>query len=1029
MKHYYFTYLTLILLYSNYSLLAQSITKVETNAFTLIFDDEAKLVSMVDQEKNELLKNVNSNTFYFQEVDGSIKRFDKIEKMPAPATYRFSRTGTTQSFDIQFDANEDYITIHYRSFQNFPFNGERLYFELNIKELATKTIPLDYMIDDAGNNDSRTKIERRTLWETAEENPMGSFAIYAYKNEEQSDEILFKIWASEDVPHPNVDGEWTIERAKQWIDEWIETSYDVSYLNIAPLNYEEHASFFPYATKMDADALYINHSIWKNDNVSGINLNYYPNGKSDFIQFADEAYEQGLGIYTHRMSGSINNADTDYIDVEGEINEGIDAWGTMKLSHSIEENTTTIIVIPDEGVEMPILFQGGGRPIYPYPYIPNGTSFNELRIGNEWIKVGAIVDNDDGTWELQNVQRGRLNSQASAHSEGEALKGFLKGNSGVFSPAPNSELLEAIAKEWALLNNELQLGNVNFDGAEWHMFRGFWAFEKYATLFYQNLDHPTWSITSHGRPPECWWEYRFNKVKKALGGEFSIVDPVRYFLGDKSRITPSLEELEYQYYYKMITNSRTFSLAHGTKGITLKELQESGHIDDVLTSLADYKNASYNITQEQRQIFDATRAPQTEKLPLSGNRVVGEAFWDLDDGIFKKWYSTGTNHYNYEWYIGQEHGSITPRIYLKTETSQPLFIPDSLSNGFDGVRISGRVLPRFEAGNTSNINLMPFMGLENTLQVESENTKNSIVFDDSENILIPYNLTEIIDLTQHRGLGMYVTGDSSGSTLIVRISDGGLARDYGVPIDFNGKKWVEIPTGEQGWRLQNWSWSPRTKKVIRYDNIQKISIGLGYMPAKTTAKVTVEDLQALSEINEAMINPTFIVGDDSVKLEGSINTASHFQLNEEGTFTIYDEFWHLLGTHQLKALNPSELNNLKVETTTGEKLWLEIGVQATINSFDYDEYIRSINEEPNSIGDSFKTKPIIFPNPTQENFQFKHLPTDWFGETLELKNLTGTTVKTYTMDSTSQSYPLQNVPKGVYILIVRGQFVGRLLKL
>ena len=38
---------------------------------------------------------------------------------------------------------------------------------------------------------------------------------------EDWDDVLYQIWTTEDIPHPKVDGEWTIERAQEWIAEYI----------------------------------------------------------------------------------------------------------------------------------------------------------------------------------------------------------------------------------------------------------------------------------------------------------------------------------------------------------------------------------------------------------------------------------------------------------------------------------------------------------------------------------------------------------------------------------------------------------------------------------------------------------------------------------------------------------------------------------------------------------------------------------------------------------------------------------------
>ena len=45
-------------------------------------------------------------------------------------------------------------------------------------------------------------------------------------------------------------------------------------------------------------------------------------------------------------------------------------------------------------------------------------------------------------------------------------------------------------------------------------------------------------------------------------------------------------------------------------------------------------------------------------------------------------------------------------------------------------------------------------------------------------------MSPALDLTKHSGIGMFVDGDGSGGTLVVRLVCGNTARDYAVPLTF-----------------------------------------------------------------------------------------------------------------------------------------------------------------------------------------------------------------------------------------------------
>ncbi|MBD0400597.1 hypothetical protein [Flammeovirga sp. EKP202] len=900
-------------------------TIVKGDALTLTFDAEAYPVSVKDADGNELLKSGKSMGFYLLEMDKTKRHFDKVEEV-ALNEYRFSMSGSEEQIIVRFAPKKHYTTLTFTALENFPLKGERLFFNLNTENQGVQTLALDYMMYTDRRKRNKVEAERRSLWETSDSNPLGAFALYPFTDGEQEDEVLLDIWVNEGLPHPAVKGEWTKAKAEQWLEDWIETCYDVSFINIAPQDFNQHYDFIEYAEMMEAKGLYLHQNIWKDKTVDGVNTGMYMNGLAEFYEFKSELQEDGMWLASHRMSGALDNTDSDYCSGVKEVNEGVEHWGKMKLKEGVSSSDKSIVVIPNEGVVLPSHFKGKGRPTLPPPVMQSYFKYTTFRVGNEWLEAKEIKDLGDGTWELTDLKRAKFETDANGYPAGTEVTGYIRGYGHVFEPDVNSKLLDEVAQRWSEINNTMEFSNASFDGAAWHMAKGVWGFEKFAALTYQYLDHPTWSVTSHGTPPEAWLEYRFNRVKNAFGGEYMIKDAVRYFLGNPSRITPSIEELEYQFLDQLINNSRTFSLARGTKGISIEDLEKNGHIEEVLTTLANYKNASLGMSPEQREKMDVRRKINKAKLPLSGNKPVGTALWSLEGDQFRKWYSTGTKHYTHEWFIGQEHGCVTPRFYTQLNTEESLFVPKEIKTGFDQVRIIGRVLPKFNPSSKHNIELFPLMKIEDKINLIREN--NTAQESYALLALKEYKI-EKTDLVKHRGIGLHVTGDGSGATVIVRIGDGHLARDYAIPIDFEGKKWIEIPTGEQGWRLNNWSWCPKTKKMMKYEKVSSISVGLGYVPANTKANIIIEDLKALSEIEETVKSPKITVGDQIIKIKEDIPTGSNFTLNANGTFTIFDEYWHAIQTLNLGKLKPSSLDKFSMTSKSSDEIWLEIGVQAS----------------------------------------------------------------------------------------------------
>jgi len=54
---------------------------------------------------------------------------------------------------------------------------------------------------------------------------LGSIALWKSEVGLAEDEVLYKVWANEEIPHPKVEEPWTVQRAKQWVGDYIKLVY------------------------------------------------------------------------------------------------------------------------------------------------------------------------------------------------------------------------------------------------------------------------------------------------------------------------------------------------------------------------------------------------------------------------------------------------------------------------------------------------------------------------------------------------------------------------------------------------------------------------------------------------------------------------------------------------------------------------------------------------------------------------------------------------------------------------------------
>ena len=142
------------------------------------------------------------------------------------------------------------------------------------------------------------------------------------------------------------------------------------------------------------------------------------------------------------------------------------------------------------------------------------------------------------------------------------------------------------------------------------------------------------------------------------------------------------------------------------------------------------------------------------------------------------------------------------------------------------------------------------------------------------------------------GLSLDVTGDGSGAVLVIQLL-AGKARDYVVKIDFTGKRTIVIPTGEVSWADGNWGRRQGTER-FSYGVISGVAMGFGYIPAKASPRVKVENLQLLEDRPSKLINPVVAVGAGELQVSGEVESGQYLHYTGGDTAGVYDENWHLL---------------------------------------------------------------------------------------------------------------------------------------
>ena len=363
-------------------------------------------------------------------------------------------------------------------------NNSQLCFEANATR-PVDVIRLDYMTPNQwwGASD-RVRVVWPYLWHRSDRDPLGGFALHCPLNDEDHDDAVLRIWVEEKLPHPKIAGEWTLDRARQWVQEWQRTFPRRDQLTISATKPADLDGFVDYAKRLHVNRVYMHTDTWrgeywprKNETLS-VNPQVFPRGEPDLKVFLDKLKANGIGAVLHTVSYGFGETGSKYVGEKPD--KRLAFWGKGTLAQPAGAKDDMLYFQPDAGVEFPLLEAGGA---------PNGYagfwSFNEVLVGDELVRVGSFQDTDRPVWKLTGCARGLYATQAVAHEAGTGFIGLLKAYGQNFAPSSLTDLSEQTAREYAEFFNRLGVYHHEYDGAEIHCDVP-WGFDKWSQPYKDN---------------------------------------------------------------------------------------------------------------------------------------------------------------------------------------------------------------------------------------------------------------------------------------------------------------------------------------------------------------------------------------------------------------------------------------------------------------------------------------------------------------------------------------------------------------
>lgn len=876
--------------------------------------------------------------FYLMSRDNVPLRFDhmRIENGKLVA----STGGGLPRVTFGIHETEAYLAFRIERLEAVPASREySLHFQMKLLK-PVRVFELDYMTEARGG--SEVTVDWRHIWNRNPKNPSGGFAIYMPANEADEDETILKIWVNEGLPHPKVEGNWDLVAAHAWIDRWLEVHGDQSRFWIAARTPEELYAVVPYAEKAGVRDVYLFTDTWRGGDREpfwttrqlnwGINQGVFPRGEEDLRAFSDYLRERNMNLKLHYVSGGIGLRDPEYVG--NAPDERLACWGRGRLVGDIGRKDTTLRFRPDPGVEMPFRLPAADW-YYRYtcpPALHNIFDYNIVVVGNELIKVGVFSDTDKEVWTLEQCQRGQGSTRLSGHGDGEAMRGLISAYGQQLLPENDSSLLEEVARNFAGMLNRCGIVHTEYDGAEIHTYNGrMWGFKKFAALVYSHLDQPVTAYTSSGWAPPCAIEYRLNKTQYALRERQKGI--VAILLDQPFRPASNMLDAHWGMSQMCAHGFTIFQIAKPEPlfGINIESLQSHGQTDKILETARNWKRVNQIIAPEQREQMRKTMFHEDDLLAQAGNHEQSELVHVLSQGagqweIFPTKVLTRPGNEDVRWQDGQEHGAISPRQFVKTGETLRLvnpFAPQpprvvmrvlwafdaagqagvaqkgsgadqrASDSAFDYVKMTAKAGRSVDT--TGNVLLQPspeeirnqrdtrFTGDGTTLVIEASNPFDRPAVNEDH---LP-EWSRMLNMTTHRGIGLWVTGDGSGAILTFQIPGG----DYVVPLTFTDRRYIEIPNAQAAWANGHWGWRMGNKRSY-YEHVSWLKLGFGIIPPHTSTRVSVEGLTALKEIAAELRNPVLYAGGAKLKINGMVASGQYLTWEDGTTAMVYDANWN-----------------------------------------------------------------------------------------------------------------------------------------
>jgi hypothetical protein len=306
-----------------------------------------------------------------------------------------------------------------------PVPDLHLEFRMNVRN-GIHAVPHNYMVKS---KNSSLAVSWHVLWNVHRGDDPGGFSLYYGSTPEECDEALLRIWTTQPITHPKVDGAWTYERAKEWVRRW--QAEFVPHRGTIILEADNLGDLYKGLDAAEAagvSEVYLMPWIWRGEywpiekTNDGVNTKMFPGGEGDIKAYSDAVKKRGMHLGFHWVSAGIGFKDPKYVGQNPD--RRLASWGGGVVGAAIDEKATEIRFTPAPGVYAPYHVTSLSSSAELPPAFYSFQAYNLMRIENEIVRFATLKNTEQGVWTLTGCERGIGSTKAAPHTQGAEAAGL-----------------------------------------------------------------------------------------------------------------------------------------------------------------------------------------------------------------------------------------------------------------------------------------------------------------------------------------------------------------------------------------------------------------------------------------------------------------------------------------------------------------------------------------------------------------------------------------------------------------------------